>query len=72
MIGRNVGRSACVEMLIDIGVAEHDLDIAASFVERNRFDELGGLAKGSPGAPEVRAAGSGIVGSESELGLAAV
>ena len=59
-------------MLIYVSVAEHDLDIAAGFVERDNFDELGRFAEGSPGPPEIGAARTGIVGSESEFGLTAV
>ncbi len=59
-------------MPIDVSVAKHDLDIAAGFVERNSFDEFGGFTEGAPSPPEVGAAGAGIVGRESEFGLAAV
>ncbi len=33
-----------VELAIDFGVAQHALHIGARFIERNAFDELGGLA----------------------------
>ena len=47
----NVGMGASVEAAVEVGVAEHNLDIAAGFVERNCLHELGGLAERSPVAP---------------------
>ncbi len=72
LVGGKVGFEAGVEAAVDVGVALDDLDVEASFVEGDDFDEVGGFFEGAPVAPLVGAAGSGVVGGEDPLHLAVV
>ena len=71
-VGRNIGFGAGVETAVDVGVAEDDLDIAASFVEGDDLGKFGGFVEGTPSAPEGTPAGAGVVRGEGDFGFSTI
>lgn len=67
MICRHIRRRACIEPPVHIGIAQHNLDIAARLVEGNDFDEFGRFPERPPGAPGVGSAGAGIVSGKRDF-----
>src|SRR6185436_5465404 len=57
-------RLAGIDAPVDIGVAQHDLDVIVGLAEGNGFHELGGLPELAPGGPGFRTRQTSVVGGQ--------